>query len=182
MTDSPLRTTRRMLVVFALVVAFLAGGYLWVTVQPTLEDSLPAPAFVLPRVSDGGPIELSRLKGKVVVLDFWATTCPPCLSQMEDLERIHRRYHKNGVVVLGINTDGLPAPALQDFFRRQHTKVSYPILMDRGEVSNAYRVSALPTTYVIGRDGKIHTSHIGYTDYDDIAADIRQALESGGAS
>jgi thiol-disulfide isomerase/thioredoxin len=113
-----------------------------------------APAFVL-RDLRGRTLRLSDYKGKVVLLNFWATWCPPCRAEMPDLVKWQREYRSRGLQVIGITY-----PPTEDSEVRQfvHTvKVNYPILLGSAETKALFEQSdTLPITVIIDRDGNIH--------------------------
>jgi len=115
----------------------------------------PGPDFVLPVVAGGDPgarQQLSALQGKIVVLDFWASWCPPCEIQAPILEQLAQK-HAEDVVVLGINV-GEPAAVAKD--HAQNKGLSYPILADlEGEAQQLYGAGTLPTVAVLDREGKV---------------------------
>ncbi len=117
----------------------------------------PAPDFALPVVANGDAgarMQLSDLRDKVVILDFWATWCGPCAMQAPILDRLARRY-RDDVIVLGINVG--ESPALAQRYAEQKG-LSYPILADvEGEAQRLYGASTLPTVVLIDRQGNIHT-------------------------
>jgi thiol-disulfide isomerase/thioredoxin len=101
----------------------------------------------------GGTVRLSELKGKVVVLNFWATWCPPCRAEMPALEQAQSALGSKGLLVLGVNQME-DASVVASFMRS--INLDFAIALDaNGAVSRAYRVSALPTTFFIDRDGVI---------------------------
>ena len=115
----------------------------------------PAPEFALP-ITFGGEagnrVRLSDLKGRVVLLDFWASWCAPCREQMPIVDRVARRYAYDEVVVLGINT----AETQQEGRAlAQSMGLNYPIAFDTGEVALAYGATALPTLAVIDAAGRL---------------------------
>jgi len=100
---------------------------------------------------------LKDLKGKVVLLNFWATWCPPCRKEMPDLENLYRRFGPQGLVVLGIDDED--AATVKPFIA-QHS-VTYPVLLDPGrKVNTLFQVEGIPKTFVYGRDGKLVTESI----------------------
>lgn len=131
---------------------------LWLLMIPrseatvTLTAGQPAPAFELETLG-GERLSLSDLKGRPVVLNFWATWCTPCRKEMPEFQSLHDRFGPNGLAVLGINT-GESKVAVADF--RDQVKVSFPLLLDpQDEAQSAYRILPLPTTFFIDRTGVI---------------------------
>ncbi|HZL21044.1 MAG TPA: TlpA disulfide reductase family protein [Polyangia bacterium] len=136
-----------------------------------------APEFALPRI-DGtaGPLALEGLRGKVVVLDFWATWCPPCIAMLPVLDAAYRSWQPRGVDFVGINSDGGGA-TLDEIksFLIEHP-IPYPVVVDEGAVGGLYKVEALPTLVVLGRDGRIRKSFVGYTTRRAIDGALQDAL------
>jgi thiol-disulfide isomerase/thioredoxin len=112
-------------------------------------------------VSDlnGRVINSADLRGKVVLVNFWATWCPPCRAEIPDLIRLQEKY-RDQLVVLGISEDEAPVETVQAFVAEH--KMNYPVAMTTPELRAIFRgVAALPTTFVIDRDGKIAQKHVG---------------------
>lgn len=123
-----------------------------------------APDAVFTRVSgaSGPNLKLSSYKGRPVVLDFWATWCGPCTLQAPILDRIARRYEKQGLVVLGVNVDDPPDVARSHAERQ---RLSYPIVMDTTRAaSRNYSVEKLPSLVVIDREGRVVKYMTGLVD------------------
>jgi cytochrome c biogenesis protein CcmG/thiol:disulfide interchange protein DsbE len=149
-----------------LFIGALLVGVTWIAVShvenpiagssapPSPQVGFTAPGFTLEALS-GDPITLTDLRGKVVVLNFWASWCHPCRAEMPAMNAVYAKFRDQGLVVLGVNTtyqdDETDArAAIRDW------GLSFPIVFDRDSVtSRAYRVQAMPTTFFIGRDGVI---------------------------
>ena len=145
---------------FRLLIPGLAGRSETGEVSPDIGS--PAPDFVLDDLS-GNPVKLSDLKGRLVVLNFWATWCTPCRTEMPEFQEIYQQYEPD-LVVLGINLEQKPAE-IQDFVSQ--LGITYPILLDiEGLVSKLYKVIQLPNTYFIDRQGIIRIRHIGFLSSD----------------
>jgi cytochrome c biogenesis protein CcmG, thiol:disulfide interchange protein DsbE len=158
-----------------LFLAILLLGFAWTVLSRPAEGSagaimagrIPAPQvgflaspFTLTELT-GKTIQLSDYQDQVVVLNFWASWCPPCRVEMPAIQQLYQTYQSQGLVVLAINTSYQDLPAdMQTFIASfMHT---YPILLDKdGEVNRQYAVSSLPTTFFIGRDGMIRDLVIG---------------------
>ena len=135
----------------------LAMALLSVSHVAALDEGDRAPAISL-RSLDGERIQVPR--GKVVIVDFWASWCDPCREAMPNLERLYRRYRERGLVVLGISVDRNERNARR-FLRR--TQVSFPVALDEGqEVAGRYRPPRMPSTYVIDRRGRVRHVHEGF--------------------
>lgn len=124
----------------------------------------PAPDFSLAIVHGGDQdarLRLADLRGRPVLLDFWATWCGPCQLEAPLLDRLHRRAEKSGLVVVGVDT-GDKASAAQRFAEQKN--LSYPIVYDDGDrVQALYEVTSLPTLVLVGRDGVVVEVESGYT-------------------
>ena len=106
---------------------------------------------------DGKPFKLSDLRGKVVLLDFWATWCTPCIAELPNLERAYEKFGKDGdFVVIGISLDSSDS-AVQQFCEQR--KIRWPQIVlgpaEQNPVAKRYNVSGIPATFLIGRDGKV---------------------------
>ena len=121
---------------------------------PNPQVGFTAPDFTLDSLA-GQPITLSDLRGKVVVLNLWASWCPPCRAEMPAMNAVYQKFRDQGLVVLGVNTtfqddETSARAAIRDW------GVIFPIVFDRDSAtSRQYRVQAMPTTFFIGRDGVI---------------------------
>jgi cytochrome c biogenesis protein CcmG, thiol:disulfide interchange protein DsbE len=147
---------------------FLLGvAWIWVNRVPSAAQAGPLPAapalgHPAPLLSLSGPagqaVDLVALRGRPVVLNFWATWCPPCRSETPELARLSQRY-AGQVVVIGVD-QGEPAATVQAFMSEQG--IGYPVALDQsGQASQAFAVHALPTTFFIDRAGVIRQIYIG---------------------
>jgi len=129
-----------------------------------------APAVDLEQVG-GGRVRLADLRGKIVLVNFWATWCPPCKAEMPSMERLYARLHKKGLEILAINVEADGKEILPKFLKKHpHT---FPVLMDpEGDVQSSYGVFRFPETFVVGKDGKVLEHIIGGRDWSD-----KQTLE-----
>jgi peroxiredoxin len=111
--------------------------------------------------AEGNTVRLSDYRGQVVVLDFWATWCPPCRKEIPGFVALQSKYAEQGVVVIGVSLDD-GWPKVRSFMGQYG--INYPIVLDaRGEVPSLYGgIKGIPTTFVIDRDGIIRTVHEGY--------------------
>ncbi len=122
-----------------------------------------APSFALPDVN-GAMVSLEQFKGKVVFLDFWAPWCIPCRQELPELDKLYKKFSSAGLEVIAISID---ASEKNTAAFLQKTSLSVHIAVDKkSEVSDAYRVSSLPTGFIIGRDGVIHWVRKGFSNKD----------------
>ena len=129
--------------------------------RPTLRffrNPAPAPAFTV-RDLDGKELSSASLRGKVVILNFWATWCGPCRAEIPDLVALQAKY-RDHVVVVGISEDEAPPEVVREFAARY--KVNYPIVMKTPELAKGFPgISALPTSFILDRESRIVQKHVG---------------------
>ncbi len=170
--DAPPRSRRTLWAVLAAlavaaVTAFLAIGLMNQNVDQSIDDALekgerpPAPAFTLPLLAPGGPltgaegtpVSLSDLRGRVVVLNMWASWCDPCKNEVPYLQAMADRLAPKGVVVLGVDVQDQTVDA-REFIKANG--ITFPSVRDgNDDVKNAYAATGVPETFVIDRQGRI---------------------------
>jgi cytochrome c biogenesis protein CcmG/thiol:disulfide interchange protein DsbE len=141
------------------------------------EPSTPkiAPSFRLVTI-EGKQIDLSEQRGKVVLLDFWATWCVPCQTEVPRFVAFQNQFAKDGFQMIGISMDDSPEP-VKKFCSK--FKVNYPVAMGTEELAKTYGgVLGLPLTFLIGRDGRIVKQYDGSADLDAMEREIRKLLET----
>jgi cytochrome c biogenesis protein CcmG, thiol:disulfide interchange protein DsbE len=173
-------STKRKLLTLA-VLAFI-GGLLVLFAAPEYRQGEPslagkaAPGFSFNL--NGNPATLADLRGKVVVLNFWATWCPPCVEEAPSLERLQETIAPRGGTVLGISVDDDEA-AYSKFLQDQH--FTFPNYRDPSRrIALSYGTSMYPETYIIDRNGRLARKIIGPQDWDspEIAAYLNQLLQA----
>ncbi len=139
-------------------------------------QGVPAPDFQLPAL-DGSKVRLSEFRGKAVLLNFWATWCPPCKVEMPWFADLQKQYGKDGLVILGVAMDDSAPDKIAQF--ASEMGVNYPILLGTDQISDDYgNVEYLPTSFFIGRDGTIVTKLTGLLDRKDIEEAVRKTLNT----
>ena len=108
---------------------------------------------------DGKPFDASKLKGSIVVLDFWATWCKPCINEIPDLNRLQEKYAAKGLKVVGVTMASGAAPEVKPLLPR--LKMQYTVLMGDDNQSYYLNIMGYPTTYLVTRDWKIRERYIG---------------------
>ncbi len=175
-----------------LIVAFALGCSLLPLYAPAEEPPLShtmtavsppqnAPDFTLQNM-DGETYTLSNYRGKVVMLNFWATWCPPCRREMPSLERLYTKLKDQGFVVIAVNQFEDP-DLVFEFTGRLSLEPTFPILFDRdSSVAEQFGVKGLPTTYLLDKEGRIRYRAIGGREFDhtEIEETIKDLLKPAG--
>jgi len=156
-----------------LIIVFLSFTQLFA--QRKIENqtsSNKAPNFTLEDLN-GKNVKLSDFKGKVVIINFWATWCPPCKAEIPDFIELYKTYQKKGLVILGIALDN--KEKVVKFVK--DNGINYPILMGNQEVSNLYGgISGIPTSFVVDRKGIIKNVFVGLRSKEVFEQNIKDNL------
>ena len=123
---------------------------------------------------DGKKVDLADFKGKPVLLDFWATWCPPCRDAIPAIEKLHKTYSGKGLVVLGISLDQGGWDDVKSFIAEYG--ITYPVLKGTEEVAAQYKVRTIPMLVIVDKEGKIYKRYLGFGDDQQLEKDIKSVL------
>lgn len=153
-----------------IMVMSLSAIWIWISRNPAniegyAVEQIPHTGFSAPDFNletiDGKKIQLSELQGKPIIINLWASWCPPCRAEMPALQNVHDTYQNQGLVVLAINATNQDNLQSAIDFTQKHN-LTFPILLDvTGKVSNLYQLRSLPTTFFIDESGIIQEIVIG---------------------
>jgi len=154
--------TNRSFLIWFLVFSFCIGGIFFLSRCSKGEKELSsvlAPDFTL-QTLDGQDLTLSQLRGKVVLLDFWATWCGPCRESIPHLVQLHKNYRERGFELLGMNVDKGDKEAVRRFV--QSMDIPYPVVTTPEDVVRSYGVTGIPVTVLLDKQGKIRERFVGF--------------------
>ncbi|MFZ3092052.1 MAG: TlpA disulfide reductase family protein [Nitrospirota bacterium] len=170
------------ILIFVVSASFLLGSFLGITVDADSPDTKgedrgvmfaanlpeigrPAPDFTLKDTS-GKNASLKDYKGRVVMINFWATWCPPCRQEMPSMEELFKEYNKKGFEILAISSDSQGEKIVKPFM--EFYELNFRALMDpEGNVHSIYGVTAIPTTYIVDKQGNVTHKIMGPMDWKD---------------
>jgi len=165
-----------------LLVVLLLSAIAYLGVREAQDGALlrkgsAAPSFRLARY-EGGTLALDELRGKVVMLDFWATWCPPCVAELPSLSKLAKEFEAKGLVLVAAHRDeGSAARAdVGRFVAKRAPELAQNIVFANDATAAKYRIDAIPTLYFIGRDGKVIDSYSGYASESVLRSRIERAL------
>jgi thiol-disulfide isomerase/thioredoxin len=152
----------RLLLVAALVLSFGSLGKADVDQSKPLDLSYTA--------VDGSTVDLSKMRGKVVLVDFWATWCPPCRAEVPDVVAAYQKFHAKGFEIVGVSMDQDKDALLN--FMKEHGMVWPQDFATSDDIAQRFDVEAIPTMWLVGKDGKVITTNAR----DDLAGEVKKAL------
>lgn len=140
-----------------------------------IESVKPAPGWELSDL-DGKTVRSSDFKDKVVILDFWATWCPPCRAEISGFVELQKKYQAQGLAIVGVSVDQASADTVKMFV--QKSGINYPVVLADTNIVAAFGgIEGLPTTFIIDANGRIVKRHLGFTEKSDIESDIKPLLK-----
>lgn len=131
--------------------------------QVAIEGDIPAPDFAFPGL-DGKMIRLSDHKGKVVLVNIWATWCPPCVDEMPSMEKLYQKFEAENFEILAVSIDESGLKAVAPFMKK--TGLTFPALIDsEGTIKTAYRITGIPESFIIDKQGFLIKKIVGPVDW-----------------
>jgi peroxiredoxin len=132
------------------------------------------PAFSLPALG-GGEWSLADQRGKVLLVNFWATWCPPCRRETPELVELHKQYAGRGFSVVGISLDERPEQVVPAFVEKY--RMPYPVLTPTADFDLASRIESLPTSFLVDREGRIARTYLGAVTMEALTEDVEALLK-----
>jgi peroxiredoxin len=152
----------------------ILGYFCLTTFAASPESGQVAPAWELKDL-DGKPVKLADFKGRVVLLNFWATWCPPCRAEIPDLVSLQQQYSPRGLVVIGVALDEGGAARVRPFVKK--FGIEYPVVIGNQKIAEAYGgIDAVPTTFVIDRKGNVVAEQKGAAGRAEFESEIKPLL------
>lgn len=161
----PAAITVSLIVTIALIVVSLVqdDSSLESVKMSSIGEGIPAPDFTFPGL-DGKNTSLSDYKGKVVLVNIWATWCPPCVEEMPSMQKLYNEFNGKNFEILAVSIDAAGVDAVAPFMKKH--KLSFPALMDpKGTIKSMYRVTGIPESFIIDKQGILVGKIIGPRDW-----------------
>jgi thiol-disulfide isomerase/thioredoxin len=158
-----------------LILSFLLVLFLFAVCNAQSIQPQKAPNFSL-KSYDGKIVELAKLKGKVVIVNFWATWCPPCRAEIPDFIKVYDAYKSKGLEIVGIALDEDGWPKVKPFAEKN--KINYPVVLGNAEVVQQYGgIEGIPTTFIVDKKGNIVDRQVGMLTKSMLEQKIRLLLK-----
>lgn len=168
--------SKKTVVIIVILVLTVLLVFIWVNTIYKVPGIIykQAPEFTLLDI-DGNKVSLSDFKGKVVILDFWATWCPPCIAEIPHFIELYDEYKNRGLEVIGISVDWNGQRVVPPF--AEERGINYILLLGDDEVTDLYGgIISIPTTFILDREGGIRKRYMGYRDKEVFERDIKELL------
>jgi peroxiredoxin len=131
--------------------------------QAAIKNNLPAPDFTFPGL-DGKKVSLSNYKGKVVLVNIWATWCPPCVDEMPSMEKLYRKFKGQNFEILAVSIDEPGLKAVAPFMKKSN--LTFPALIDsEGAIKTVYGITGIPESFIIDQQGILIKKIVGPVDW-----------------
>ena len=157
----------------SLIVSIITALFIISCTDMQKQSDTTASDFTLQDMN-GRTVKLSEYRGKVVLIDFWATWCPPCRAEIPHIEKIHNAYKDKGLVVLAISIDQGDWDLVKSFLKSYG--VTYTVLKGTDDVQMKYGVRTIPLTLILDKNGNIAKQYFGFGDEDDLEKHIKAIL------
>ena len=158
-------------IIFTLLLIILLGSFLLLNVEKTnaAEVGKKAPNFTLKNMN-GNKVTLRDLEGEKVFINFWASWCPPCQTEMPDIQKLYKN-HGNDIKIIAINLEEKKEKVKKYL---ENENLTFPVLLDKNKkVASKYLVRAIPTSYFINENGIITAKHLGILNYEDMKKNLK---------
>ena len=173
-------TSERISGVITFVLVLVAFGMVGKRIFQVATGPLPlGPGQSSPEISatyvNGGEFRLTGYRGQIVLLDFWATWCPPCVAAMPELNRLSEKFEGKGVSFVGVNQEPNAVPKVRRFIRKHGLR--FPSVIDPGEISRTFGVTSYPTTIIVDHQGFIRVVHRGVVTGKRLEQDLERLID-----
>jgi len=157
----------RLLTITLVLFALMAG---------VAQAATKMPAFTLPSVKDGAMVKAGGYQGKAMLINFFATWCPPCRKEIPSLIQLQKDYGAKGFTVIGISTDQGGAGLVDKF--AQKMEINYPVLLSDSETPTAFGgILGIPTSFLVNKEGNVVKRYDGYVDHQTLVNDLNAILK-----
>jgi thiol-disulfide isomerase/thioredoxin len=153
---------QRFVCALGLAIGLLAGTN---PAMAKLKEGAPFPKGVVPTLDGKGKVDITSLKGKVVIVDFWASWCEPCKIELPALNEMYKKYKSKGLVVIGVNMDEKKADA-QAFLKEHPVQVPLAYDGDKQVLAKQIEIDKMPTSFIIDKKGKVAVRHEAFREGD----------------
>jgi peroxiredoxin len=154
--------------------AYISLFFLALTTASFAQPKEKAPDFTV-NTADGKTLKLSDLKGKAVVINFWATWCPPCKKEIPGFIEVYKQYKSKGLEIIGIALDQKGWDVVKPFIKKE--AINYPIAIGDETLTKKYgQINSIPTTFFVNKKGNIVKNHVGYMSKEDFQKEVKDLL------